>query len=134
MFSKLKMLKSYLKPLKPRFIYIINFFLLQTTVVSLLQRNQCPSPLMLWVWILIRARCTTLCVKVCQWLATGQWFSPGYPVSSTNITDRNNIIEILLKVALFTIKQTNKQTLIRFTYINSISSIWEQLNFFPTIQ
>jgi len=23
--------------------------------------NQCLSPLMLWVWILIRARCTTLC-------------------------------------------------------------------------
>jgi hypothetical protein len=22
--------------------------------------------------------------KVCQWLATGQWFSPGPPVSSTN--------------------------------------------------
>jgi len=26
------------------------------------------SPLMLWVWILIRAWCTTLCDKVCQWL------------------------------------------------------------------
>jgi hypothetical protein len=29
---------------------------------------------------------TTLCDKVCQWLATGQWFSPGTPVSSTNKT------------------------------------------------
>jgi hypothetical protein len=28
------------------------------------------SPLMLWVRISIRARCTTLCDKVCQWLAT----------------------------------------------------------------
>jgi hypothetical protein len=27
---------------------------------------------------------TTICDKVCQWLATGQWFSPGTPVSSTN--------------------------------------------------
>ena len=30
---------------------------------------------------------TTLCDKVCQWLTTGQWFSPGTPVSSTNKTD-----------------------------------------------
>jgi hypothetical protein len=35
--------------------------------------------LMLWVRILIRARCTTLCDKVCQWLATCRWFSPGPP-------------------------------------------------------
>jgi len=39
--------------------------------------NQCLSPLIFWVWISIRARCTTLCDKVCQWLATGRWFSPG---------------------------------------------------------
>ena len=31
------------------------------------------------------------------------WFSPGTPVSSTNKTDRNDITEILLKVALNTI-------------------------------
>jgi hypothetical protein len=41
----------------------------------------------------------------CQWLATGRWFSPGPPVSSTNKTDRNDITEILLKVALNTNKQ-----------------------------
>ena len=29
---------------------------------------QCISPLMLWVWIPIRAKCTTLCGKVCQGL------------------------------------------------------------------
>jgi hypothetical protein len=29
-------------------------------------------------------RDTTLCDKVCQWLATGLWFSPGTPVSCTN--------------------------------------------------
>jgi hypothetical protein len=40
----------------------------------------------------------TLCDKYCQWFATGQWFSPGTPVSSTNKTDRHNITEILLKV------------------------------------
>ena len=41
---------------------------------------------------------TTLCDKVCQWLATGQWFSPGTLVSSTNKTDRLDIAEILLKL------------------------------------
>jgi hypothetical protein len=35
-------------------------------------------------------------------LATGQWFFPGTPVSSTNETDRHFITEILLKVALNT--------------------------------
>jgi hypothetical protein len=39
---------------------------------------------------------------------TGQWFSPGSPVSATNKTDRHDITEILLKVALNIIKQTNK--------------------------
>ena len=34
---------------------------------------------------------------------TDRWFSPGTPVCSTNITDSNDIIEILLKVALNTI-------------------------------
>ena len=67
--------------------------------------NQCLSPLMLWVRFSIRARCTTLCDKVCQWLAIGRWFSPGPPVFSTNKT------EVLLKVVLSTIKQTNKQTI-----------------------
>ena len=52
---------------------------------------------------------TTSCDKVYQWLATGRWFSPGPPVSSTNKTDRHDISEILLKVALNTINQTNKQ-------------------------
>jgi hypothetical protein len=50
---------------------------------------------------------TTLCDTVCQRLVTGQWFSPGTPVSSSNKTDHHNITEILLKVALNTIKQTD---------------------------
>ena len=43
----------------------------------------------------------TLCDKVCQWLTNGSLviFSP---VSSTNKTDRHDISEILLKVALNT--------------------------------
>jgi hypothetical protein len=41
-------------------------------------------------------------------------FSAGPPVSSTNKTDRHDIAEILLKVALNTIsnKQTNNQTIV----------------------
>jgi hypothetical protein len=71
--------------------------------------NQCLSPLMLWVRISIRARCTTLCDTVCQWLTTCRWFPPCHTISSTNKTDRHYITEILLKVALNTIKpnQTN---------------------------
>ena len=67
--------------------------------------------------ISIRARCTTLCDKVCQWLSTCLWFSPDPPVSSTNKTDRRNLTEILLKVALNTIKQTNKHHII---FLNKI--------------
>jgi len=66
--------------------------------------NQWLSPLMLWVRISIRPRCTTLCDKVCWWLVTGWWFSPGPQVSSTNKTDCHDITEILLKVPLNTIK------------------------------
>ena len=46
------------------------------------------------------------CDKGCQWLATGRWFSPGPPVSSTNKTDRHNITEILLKEVLNTINHS----------------------------
>jgi hypothetical protein len=46
---------------------------------------------------------TTLCDKVCQWLATGRWYSPNTPVSSTNKTDRHNIADMLLNVVLNTI-------------------------------
>jgi hypothetical protein len=46
---------------------------------------------------------TTISDKVCQWFATGRWFSSGTPVSPTNKTDHHDITEILLKVALNTI-------------------------------
>ena len=44
-----------------------------------------------------------LCDKVCQWLATRQWFSPdtsGTSIFSTNKTNRHDITDLLLKVAL----------------------------------
>jgi hypothetical protein len=46
----------------------------------------------------------------------GQWFSPGPPVSSTNKTDRHDITEILLKVALNTIKP-NQLILLNFSFV-----------------
>jgi len=49
---------------------------------------------------------TTLCDKVCQWLAPGQWFSPASPVSSTNKIDRHDLTEIL-KMVLNTITKTS---------------------------
>jgi hypothetical protein len=60
----------------------------------------------------------TLCDKVCQWLATGRWVSPGTPVSSTNKTKRHDIAEILLKVALSTINQPTNLSIT----INVVSS------------
>jgi hypothetical protein len=43
--------------------------------------------------------------KICQWFVAGRWFTPDPPVSFTSKTDRHDITEILLKVALSTIKQ-----------------------------
>jgi len=81
--------------------------------------NQCLSPLLLWFRISIRARCTTLCDKVCQWFETGRLFSPGPPVSSTNKTDHHEITEILLKVALNTIiNNIYTSSLPKTTYAN----------------
>jgi hypothetical protein len=70
--------------------------------------NQCTSPLTLWVWTPLRRGVldTKLCDTVCQWLATGRWFSPDTPVSSTNISDRHDITEILFKVTLIAISLT----------------------------
>ena len=70
--------------------------------------NKCLSSLPLGVRILLK-QCvldTTISHKVCQWLAAGRWFSPGTPVSSINKTDRHDIAEILLKVALNTMTLT----------------------------
>jgi hypothetical protein len=82
--------------------------------------NQCILPLMVWVRISIRVRCTTLCDRVRQWLTTGRWFSPGPSVCSNNKTDCHDITEILIKVALNTIKKTNKQTLSQWFQKSSI--------------
>jgi hypothetical protein len=53
---------------------------------------------------------TTLCDKICQWLGTGQWFSPDTSISDTNKTDHQDVAEILLKVALITIHHHHLNT------------------------
>jgi hypothetical protein len=63
--------------------------------------NQCLLPLTLRIQIPLRHD------KVCQWLATGWWFSSCTTVSITNKADLHDMTEILLKVVLNTIKQTN---------------------------
>jgi hypothetical protein len=80
--------------------------------LQLTYSNQYLSSITLWVRISIRTWCTRLCVKVCQ------WFSPG---PSTNKTDRHDISEILLKVALNTIKPTNQCTITLAVWIKKAS-------------
>ena len=71
---------------------------------------------------------TAYSTKVCQWLATGRWFSPGLSVSSTNKTDRHDITEILFEVALNTIKQkTYKRSWIWRTVRMSYMASWRHL-------
>jgi hypothetical protein len=53
-------------------------------------------------------------------LAHGWWFSPGTPASSTTRTDRHDIAEILLKVAL------KPQKLIIFSFHEHLLSIIKQ--------
>ena len=75
--------------------------------------NQCLSPLKLWVWTPLKRVVlnTTLCGKVCKKFTTGRWFFPAFPVSFTNKTDRHDITEILLKVALNPLNQTKPNVL-----------------------
>ena len=89
--------------------------------------NQCLSPLTLWVQIPLRRGVldTTLCDKVCQWLAIGQWFSPGTLVSSTNKTDRHDSTGILLKVAFKHLNpNSNPLNLILYTKICNVQLIF----------
>jgi hypothetical protein len=48
-------------------------------------------------------------IKFASDVRQGRWFSPSTPVSSTNKTDRHDITEILLEVALNTIKSKPNQ-------------------------
>jgi hypothetical protein len=57
-------------------------------------------------------------VIVCQWLVTGRLFSTGTTVPSINKTDRHDITEILLKVALSTIHNLNLNFNLEEGYMN----------------
>jgi hypothetical protein len=61
-------------------------------------------------------------------VATGQWFSPGNPVSSTNKTDHHDITEILLKVALSVLnQQTIRKLLSELMYNKKKNQISTQI-------
>ena len=69
--------------------------------VKMFSNFNCLSSLKLWVqnfkphsWWGVRD--TTLCDKVCQWLVTGLWFSPGTLVSPSNKTDHHDITETVI--------------------------------------
>ena len=88
--------------------------------------NQYISPLTLWGQTTLR-RCvldTTLCDEFCQWLVPGQGFSPSTPLSS----DRHDITELLLKMALYTInKQTNCHVVFFYMfllYFGTVLPVW----------
>jgi len=72
--------------------------------------------------------CTRLAAasdKVYQLLGHGRWFSPGTPANSTTKTGRHDIVEILLKVALNTIKSINqsiKRNKINAVHINKMNT------------
>ena len=60
-----------------------------------------------------RTRLAAASDKVYQLLAHGRWFSPSTPASSTTKAGRNDIAEILLKVALNTKNQNQSLDEIR---------------------
>ena len=79
-------------------------------VVGLPNNSYKPITNTAWVRALfckLQKWCTRLAAasdKVSHLLANGRWFSPGTPAYSTPKTGRHDIAEILLKVALNTIK------------------------------
>jgi len=59
----------------------------------------------------------TLSNKVCQWLATGRWFSSCTLVSTINKTDSYDVAEILWKVVLSTITLTLQAIIIQYSVL-----------------
>ena len=89
------------------FIKVYKFIIFHNVVVIIWKFDLQPPVQSVPITIIPRSwqgvLATTLCDNVCQRLATGRWFSPGIPVSSTNKTDCHDITEILLKVVLNTL-------------------------------
>ena len=69
---------------------------------------------------------TRICDKVCQWLATGRWFSPGTLVSPTNTTD---ITEILLQICSW-----DSLNVPCYTPLMAVENKWLLKRWWPTCQ
>jgi hypothetical protein len=68
--------------------------------------------------------CTRLAAasdKAYQLLAHGRWFSPGTPVSATTKTSRQDIAEILLKVAINTINQIKSNVILQYNVLQKVT-------------
>jgi hypothetical protein len=98
------------------FIYLMNNKFHNAKLKSFSSMLILQNHLILWVQLPLRASCTTLCDIVCQWLAVGRWFSLGPSIFSINKTDCHDITEILLKVALNTIKPNQTHAIRMFIY------------------
>ena len=108
-FERWRTLMSWVVYLKNEVSFILetNTMYIQTTMILFLIPYKILTTCVMYLCVCI-CRSEWLFVIpllcwVCRWLATGQWFSPGTPVSSNNKTNCHYIIEILLKVALNTI-------------------------------
>jgi len=78
-------------------------YLITHTSLSPIRRGFAPG------FVNYKKGCTLLTAaseKVYQLLAHGRWVSPVTPASSTTITGRHDIAEILLKVAFNTVNQS----------------------------
>jgi hypothetical protein len=100
--------------------------------------NQCLSPLKVWVRIPLMQDVldTTLCDKVCQWLATGWWFSPDTLVSSTNKTDRQyncNIVKSGVKHHKPNLYKSIYRCAARMSWFLQLSDIWMDHQFSTSI-
>jgi hypothetical protein len=62
-------------------------------------------------------RLTAASDKAYQLLAHGRWFSPGTPASATTKTGRQDIAEILLKVAINTINQIKSNVILQYNVL-----------------
>jgi hypothetical protein len=83
-----------LKPGAVAVVIIMVFGFTTTYAISVYHHRSCEEfESRLWRGVLD----TTLCDKVCKWLAAGRWFSP---VSCTIKTNRHGIAEKMLNVAL----------------------------------
>jgi hypothetical protein len=105
---------------------VVGFTTTCTCAISAYHHQSCEVEPLSWWGVLD----ITLCDKVCQWLATGQWFFPSTTVYSINKTDRNDISEILLKVALDTINLNLNQN---HTCLNAPSNVTEVCEIKPTL-